>query len=71
MDNDASTTPNIFLQGNFGPVREEITADNLTVIGKLPPEMDGMFVRNGPNPQFPPMRPSAKSSRPRCIERAP
>ena len=56
IDNDASTTANIFLQGNFGPVREEITADNLTVIGKLPPEMDGMFVRNGPNPQFPPIR---------------
>ena len=23
--------------------------DILTVVGKLPPEMDGMFVRNGPN----------------------
>ena len=30
--------------------------DNLTVIGTLPPEMDGMFVRNGPNPQFPPIK---------------
>jgi carotenoid cleavage dioxygenase-like enzyme len=56
MDDDPSTPANIFLQGNFGPVREEITADNLTVIGKLPPEMDGMFVRNGPNPQFPPIK---------------
>ena len=44
-----------FLQGNFAPVQEEITADNLKVIGTLPPEMDGMFVRNGPNPQFPPL----------------
>ncbi len=56
MDNDASTAANLFLQGNFGPVREEITADNLTVIGELPPEMDGMFVRNGPNAQFPPIK---------------
>src|SRR5215213_8595259 len=56
MDNNVSTAANLFLQGNFGPVREEITADNLTVIGKLPPEMDGMFVRNGPNPQFPPIK---------------
>lgn len=56
LDSDASATPNPFLQGNFAPVREEVTADNLTVIGKLPPEMDGMFVRNGPNPQFPPLR---------------
>ena len=39
-----------FLQGNFAPVHEETTADNLKVIGTLPPEMDGMFVRNGPNP---------------------
>ena len=44
-----------FLQGNFGPVHEETTTDNLKVIGTLPPEMDGMFVRNGPNPQFPPL----------------
>jgi carotenoid cleavage dioxygenase-like enzyme len=44
-----------FLRGNFAPVQEEITADNLKVIGRLPPEMDGMFVRNGPNPQFPPL----------------
>src|SRR3989475_11160590 len=44
-----------FLQGNFAPVQEEITADNLKVIGTLPSGMDGMFVRNGPNPQFPPL----------------
>jgi carotenoid cleavage dioxygenase-like enzyme len=54
--NDARNTSNPFLQGNFAPVREEVTADDLTVIGKLPPEMDGMFVRNGPNPQFPPIK---------------
>lgn len=46
-----------FLQGNYAPVQEEIVADDLKVIGKLPPEMDGMFVRNGPNPQFPPLGP--------------
>jgi carotenoid cleavage dioxygenase len=50
------TPVNPFLQGNFAPVREEITAENLKVIGKLPSEMDGMFVRNGPNPQFAPLR---------------
>lgn len=56
VTDDALATVNPFLQGNFAPVREEVTADNLTVIGELPPEMDGMFVRNGPNPQFPPIR---------------
>lgn len=45
---------NAFLQGNYGPVHEEITADNLKIIGSLPRELDGMYVRNGPNPQFPP-----------------
>jgi carotenoid cleavage dioxygenase len=55
-DQGASEWPNHpFLQGNFAPVQEEITVDNLQVIGTLPPEMDGMFVRNGPNPQFPPL----------------
>jgi len=45
-----------FLQGNFAPVHKEITADNLPVISTLPPELDGLFVRNGPNPQFPPLK---------------
>lgn len=44
-----------FLEGNYAPVREEIAVDSLRVIGKLPPELDGMFVRNGPNPQFAPV----------------
>src|SRR5215213_11391378 len=56
MDNNVSTAANLFLEGNFGPVHEEVTVDDLTVIGKLPPDMDGMFVRNGPNPQFPPIK---------------
>lgn len=43
-----------FLEGNFAPVHEEVTADDLPVVGELPKELDGMFVRNGPNPQFPP-----------------
>lgn len=45
-----------FLEGNFAPVRDEVTADNLRVVGELPRGLDGMFVRNGPNPQFPPLR---------------
>ncbi len=46
-----------FLEGNFAPIREEVTADNLKVIGKLPPELNGLYVRNGPNPQFEPKGP--------------
>lgn len=45
---------NPFLEGNFAPVREEITVEGLRVIGRLPEGLEGMFVRNGPNPQFAP-----------------
>jgi carotenoid cleavage dioxygenase len=53
---DGVTTPrkSPFLMGNFALVSEEITADRLEVIGALPAELRGMFVRNGPNPQFTP-----------------
>jgi len=36
--------------GNFAPVDEERDATDLEVIGELPPELDGVYVRNGPNP---------------------
>jgi carotenoid cleavage dioxygenase len=44
-----------FLQGNFAPVREEVTHEKLQVIGAIPKEIHGMFLRNGPNPQFDPI----------------
>ncbi len=45
---------NVFLAGNRAPVREERFVPSLEVTGKLPPELSGMFLRNGPNPQFEP-----------------
>ncbi|MEQ8974598.1 MAG: carotenoid oxygenase family protein [Coleofasciculus sp. C1-SOL-03] len=51
----STTAVNPFLAGNFAPVQDEITADELTVIGELPADLSGMFVRNGPNPQFSPI----------------
>jgi carotenoid cleavage dioxygenase-like enzyme len=44
-----------FLEGNFAPVERELEQDGLAVIGELPPELEGAFLRNGPNPQFPPL----------------
>ena len=44
-----------YLQGNFAPVEREIEAENLTVVGALPRELDGLYIRNGANPQFPPL----------------
>ncbi len=50
-----TTTVNTYLNGNFAPVQAEITADSLEVIGQLPADLSGMFVRNGPNPQWSPI----------------
>jgi carotenoid cleavage dioxygenase-like enzyme len=51
----SSTAIDPYLKGNFAPVRQEITTDTLPVIGQLPLELSGMFVRNGPNPQWTPI----------------
>lgn len=35
--------------GNYPPVGEEITETELKVEGAIPPELNGLYVRNGPN----------------------
>ncbi|GAX40064.1 carotenoid oxygenase [Tolypothrix sp. NIES-4075] len=50
-----TTAVNPYLDGNFAPIHKEITTDTLKVIGELPPDLSGMFVRNGPNPQWTPI----------------
>ena len=47
---DDPDTP-YWLQGNFVGVTSEETATDLTVKGSLPPELSGLFVRNGSNPE--------------------
>jgi carotenoid cleavage dioxygenase-like enzyme len=39
-----------YLEGPFAPVTEEVTAFDLPVQGEIPEELDGLYVRNGPNP---------------------
>ena len=39
-----------WLQGNFAPVTNEVDAVRLPVVGSIPPELSGLFVRNGSNP---------------------
>ena len=41
---------NRYLEGNFAPVSDEITAVDLAVTGTLPDWLDGRYLRNGPNP---------------------
>lgn len=45
----------VYLDDNFTPTQQEVVTENLDVIGELPPELSGMFLRNGPNPQFQPL----------------
>ncbi|MGH1488525.1 MAG: carotenoid oxygenase family protein [Acidimicrobiales bacterium] len=40
---------NRYLQGNYGPVEQEVTAYDLPIQGELPAELRGRYVRNGPN----------------------
>jgi carotenoid cleavage dioxygenase len=39
------------LEGNFGPVPDELTCFDLPVTGQVPRELVGLYVRNGPNPR--------------------
>lgn len=40
-----------WLQGGFAPVEREVEAHDLEVTGSLPPELTGLYVRNGSNPR--------------------
>ena len=51
----SQTAINPYLEGNSAPVDREIDAENLEVIGQIPADITGMFLRNGPNPQFSPI----------------
>jgi carotenoid cleavage dioxygenase len=41
---------NRYLEGNFAPVREELTVTDLKVTGHMPRHLDGRYLRIGPNP---------------------
>lgn len=40
-----------WLEGNFGPVSKETTANELEVIGEIPAELNGRYLRIGPDPK--------------------
>ena len=41
---------NPYLEGNYGPITEEVTATDLKITGQLPEELNGRYLRAGPNP---------------------
>ena len=50
----APPASNPYLVGNFAPVTDERDDAELTVTGAIPPALDGLLLRNGPNPVTPP-----------------
>ena len=48
-----TTVENQYLVGNFAPVKDEVTVTDLPVEGAIPPEINGRYLRNGPNPIAP------------------
>jgi carotenoid cleavage dioxygenase len=47
---------NPYLHGVHAPIVDEIERDNLEVIGELPGDLEGAYLRNGPNPVFKPRK---------------
>ncbi len=50
---------NRYLAGNMAPVEREVTAYDLPVTGRIPAELEGRWLRNGPNPTGGPDAPPA------------
>ena len=53
LDIDDRTDPGHrpwYLEGNFGPVFDEVTEFDLRVTGSIPPSLSGRYLRTGSNP---------------------
>ncbi len=48
-----ATEVNKWLEGPYAPIPGDVTAVDLEVIGELPQELSGRYLRNGPNPLRP------------------
>jgi len=48
---------NVYLEGNFAPVREEVDLACPQVEGTIPKDLAGFFLRNGPNADLSPLDP--------------
>jgi carotenoid cleavage dioxygenase-like enzyme len=51
---DRPDSVNPYLLGPYAPVRDELTVEALPVIGAIPVELNGTYMRIGPNPITPP-----------------
>lgn len=46
---------NPYLSGNYAPVKDELEVQSLKIIGEIPKDLTGIYMRNGPNPAFSPI----------------
>ena len=49
-DSSEHVVENLYVEGNFAPVTEEVDASRPAGHGQLPAELVGRYLRNGPNP---------------------
>lgn len=42
----------VYVDGFYAPVMDEVTATDLSVIGEIPRDLNGIFTHNGANPRF-------------------
>lgn len=54
MAADGMAPASDYLEGVYQPVLDEVTADDLEIIGEVPRELNGVFAHNGANPRFAP-----------------
>ncbi len=55
LDNASLNSRNPYLHGIYRGVEQESTVLNLSVIGEIPKDICGSYVRNGPNPRVEPV----------------
>lgn len=46
----STTEANMWLEGLYAPIPAEVTSLDLEVVGQIPAELEGRYLRNGPNP---------------------
>jgi len=46
---------NPYLEGPYMPTFDEVEINDLEVIGEIPEDLDGVYLRNGPNPKHKPL----------------
>ncbi len=50
LDDHATAATRWHLRNNWAPVLDELTVTDLRVDGAVPPELEGVYIRTGPNP---------------------